>query len=123
MLSEYLKLAIAFLSCGFRSFRSLNPNSEIVYNCRLPELTTLLIMTNKSMTKKNFEFDSEREFHKLYAEEPKNLQLMEESLGCKVVARGTCLTLEGKEQSVQQGEVLFRLLEQAKKQGLATKKF
>ena len=78
-------------------------------------------MTNKSMTKKTLEFDSEREFHKLYAEEPKNLQLMEESLGCKVVARGTCLTLEGKEQSVQQGEVLFRLLEQAKKQGLATK--
>ena len=78
-------------------------------------------MTNKSMTKKTLEFDSEREFHKLYAEEPKNLQLMEESLGCKVVARGICLTLEGKEQSVQQGEVLFRLLEQAKKQGLATK--
>lgn len=78
-------------------------------------------MTNKSMTKKTLEFDSEREFHKLYAEEPKNLQLMEESLGCKVVARGICLTLEGKEQSVEQGEVLFRLLEQAKKQGLATK--
>ncbi len=73
------------------------------------------------MAKKTLEFESERDFHKLYSEDPKNLQQMEKSLGCKVVARGGTLILEGSAVSIEQSETFFRLLESASKQGVSTK--
>lgn len=73
------------------------------------------------MAKKTLEFESERDFHKLYCEDPKNLQQMEKSLGCKVVARGGTLILEGSAVSIEQSETFFRLLESASKQGVSTK--
>jgi phosphate starvation-inducible PhoH-like protein len=73
------------------------------------------------MAKKTLEFESERDFHKLYSEDPKNLQQMEKSLGCKVVARGGTLILEGSSESIEQSEIFFRLLESASKQGVSTK--
>ena len=73
------------------------------------------------MAKKTLEFESERDFHKLYSEDPKNLQQMEKSLGCKVVARGGTLILEGSSVSIEQSETFFRLLESASKQGVSTK--
>jgi phosphate starvation-inducible PhoH-like protein len=73
------------------------------------------------MAKKTLEFESERDFHKLYSEDPKNLQQMEKSLGCKVVARGGSLILEGSSVSIEQSETFFRLLESASKQGVSTK--
>ncbi len=73
------------------------------------------------MAKSTLEFESEREFHKLYAEDPKNLIAMEKSLGCKAVARGTSLHLEGTQESIERSECFFRLLQSARKQGYATK--
>jgi len=73
------------------------------------------------MAKKSLEFESERDFHKLYSEDPKNLQQMEKALDCKVVARGGTLILEGSSLSIEQGELFFRLLESANKQGVSTK--
>ena len=69
------------------------------------------------MTQRTLDFESEREFHKLYAEDPRNLQQMEKALECKVVARGTSLSLEGADHAVDQAEVFFQLLESARKQG------
>ena len=41
------------------------------------------------MAESILEFESEREFQKLYNEKPKNLKLVEEVLGVNLVARGT----------------------------------
>ena len=73
------------------------------------------------MTQRTLDFESEREFHKLYAEDPRNLQQMEKALECKVVARGTSLSLEGSDHAVDQAEVFFQLLESARKQGFTIK--
>jgi phosphate starvation-inducible protein PhoH and related proteins len=72
------------------------------------------------MAKNTLEFESERDFHRLYSEDPKNLQQMEKALDCKVVARGCTLTLEGSPESIEHGELFFQLLESARKQGVAT---
>ena len=72
------------------------------------------------MGKKTLEFASERDFHKLYFENPKNIQALEKSLGCGAVARNK-LHLDGDPEAVHLAETLFRLLESAQKQGYKTK--
>ena len=69
------------------------------------------------MTEYTFEFDSERDFHKLYEEKPKNLRSIEKSLGVHLVARGSTLQITGEEHSVNQCEELFSLLQIGQKQG------
>lgn len=73
------------------------------------------------MAETKLEFESERDFHKLYDEDPRNLQIMEKTLGCHVIARGTSLTIKGKKKGVDLGELLFHLLKSAKDQGFTTK--
>ena len=73
------------------------------------------------MGKKTLEFASERDFHKLYFENPRNIQALEKSLGCGAVARGNKLHLDGDSGAIHLAETLFRLLESAQKQGYKTK--
>ena len=74
------------------------------------------------MSEKTLEFDSERQFHKLYCEDPDNLKLIEKSLGLNLVARGNVLRMEGSTESLTQCEELFELLDSGKQQGLVSKK-
>ena len=74
------------------------------------------------MSEKTLEFDSERQFHKLYFEDPDNLKLIEKSLGLNLVARGNVLRMEGNMESLTQCEELFKLLDSGKQQGLVSKK-
>ena len=74
------------------------------------------------MSEKTLEFDSERQFHKLYCEDPDNLKLIEKSLGLNLVARGNVLRMEGSTDSLTQCEELFELLDSGKQQGLVAKK-
>ena len=63
------------------------------------------------MAKRTIEFDSEREFHKLYEEKPGNLKSIEEKLGLTLVARGSSLQIRGSINSLDQCEELFSLLQ------------
>jgi phosphate starvation-inducible PhoH-like protein len=74
------------------------------------------------MSEKTLEFDSERQFHKLYFENPDNLKLIEKTLGLNLVARGNVLRMEGSTESLTQCEELFELLDSGKQQGLVSKK-
>lgn len=69
------------------------------------------------MAESTLEFDSERDFHKLYEEKPKNLRSIEKSLSVHLVARGSSLQISGEEKSVNQCEELFSLLQIGQEQG------
>ena len=73
------------------------------------------------MPERTLEFDSEREFHKLYEEKPKNLKSIEKSLNVNLVARGTSLQIKGEETSINQCEDLFSLLQLGQEQGITPK--
>ncbi len=75
------------------------------------------------MPDRSIEFESERQFHKLYGEDPENLLLVEKSLGLKVVARGNLLHMEGDDSSLDRCEEFFSLLQTAKDQGFIHGKF
>ena len=73
------------------------------------------------MAESTLEFDSERDFHKLYEEKPKNLRSIEKSLSVHLVARGSSLQISGDEQGVNQCEELFSLLQIGQEQGFTPK--
>lgn len=75
------------------------------------------------MPDRSIEFESERQFHRLYGENPENLLAVEKSLAVKVVARGNLLHLEGENEGLDRCEELFALLESAKTQGFANGKY
>lgn len=75
------------------------------------------------MPDRSIEFESERQFHRLYGENPENLLAVEKSLAVKVVARGNLLHLEGENAGLDRCEELFTLLESAKTQGFANGKY
>jgi len=75
------------------------------------------------MPDRSIEFESERQFHRLYGENPENLLAVEKSLAVKVVARGNLLHLEGENVGLDRCEELFALLETAKAQGFANGKY
>ena len=75
------------------------------------------------MPDRSIEFESERQFHRLYGENPENLLAVEKSLAVKVVARGNLLHLEGENVGLDRCEELFTLLESAKAQGFANGKY
>ena len=67
------------------------------------------------------EFESEREFHRLYCENPKNLKKIETSLNLQMVARGNFLKISGEDSAVKKCEEFFSLLELGRSQGMAAK--
>ena len=73
------------------------------------------------MAESTLEFDSERDFHKLYEEKPKNLRSIEKSLNVHLVARGSSLQISGDEKGVNQCEELFSLLQIGQEQGFTPK--
>ena len=73
------------------------------------------------MPERTLEFDSEREFHKLYEEKPKNLKFIEKSLSVNLVARGPSLQIKGDETGINQCEDLFSLLQLGQEQGITPK--
>ena len=62
------------------------------------------------MAERTLEFDSEREFHKLYDEKPSNLTSIEQIFSVNLVARGCSLQMRGNDQSIEKCEELFALL-------------
>ena len=60
------------------------------------------------MPDRSIEFESERQFHRLYGEDPENLLAVEKSLAVKVVARGNILQLEGEKVAVVGGKLVNR---------------
>ena len=73
------------------------------------------------MTERTLEFDSEREFHKLYEEKPGNLKSIEEKLGLILVARGSSLQMCGSSNSIDKCEELFSLLQIGREHGFTPK--
>lgn len=73
------------------------------------------------MAERTLEFDSEREFHKLYEEKPGNLKSIEEKLGLILVARGSSLQMGGSSNSIDKCEELFSLLQIGREHGFTPK--
>ena len=69
------------------------------------------------MPVKEIEFESERFLHRLYAEDPANLRVVESSLGIALVARGGTLRIEGDEEPIRRCEEFFDLLRLGREQG------
>ena len=69
------------------------------------------------MPDRSIEFESERQFHKLYGEDPENLLAAEKTLGVKIVARGNLLHMQGDTTNLDRCEKFFSQLESAKGQG------
>ena len=67
------------------------------------------------MPDRSIEFESERQFHKLYGEDPENL-LTAKAFGVKIVARE--LPYPRRCPNLDRCEKFFSLLESAKEQGL-----
>jgi phosphate starvation-inducible PhoH-like protein len=75
------------------------------------------------MPSRSIEFESERQFHKLYCESPEHLLSIEKALGVKIIARGNLLQMEGEGEPLDRAEEFFTLLQAAKEQGLVHGKF
>ncbi|MEK9783697.1 MAG: PhoH family protein [Opitutales bacterium] len=75
------------------------------------------------MPSRSIEFESERQFHKLYCENPEHLLSIEKALGVKIIARGNLLQMEGEGEPLDRAEEFFTLLQAAKEQGLVHGKF
>ena len=75
------------------------------------------------MPERSIEFESERQFHKLYGEDPANLLSVEKFLGVKIVARGNLLHMDGDSAKLDLCEEFFCLLQSAKEQGFVHGKF
>ncbi len=75
------------------------------------------------MPSRSIEFESERQFHKLYCENPEHLLSIEKALGVKIIARGNLLQMEGEGEPLGRAEEFFTLLQAAKEQGLVHGKF
>jgi len=73
------------------------------------------------MEEQTIDFNSERDFHKLYGEDPKNLVFVEKKLGVSLVARGSKLQISGSVDGVKNCEKFFSLLQLGKEQGMIPK--
>jgi phosphate starvation-inducible protein PhoH and related proteins len=73
------------------------------------------------MAKRTIEFDSERDFHKLYEEKPKNLSAIERVLDVNLVARGNSLQIKGDDVALDKCEEFFSLLQLGKESGFSPK--
>lgn len=74
------------------------------------------------MSEYTIEFESERDFHKLYCEEPDNLRKLEELFGLHIVARGSILKVNGDAPAIEKCKELFALLQLGREQGMIVRK-
>jgi phosphate starvation-inducible PhoH-like protein len=69
------------------------------------------------MPRETLHFDSARQAQSLYANEPKNLRLLEDLLGLKVTAREEWISLEGDVDAIEKATRLFTELQRAVTRG------
>jgi phosphate starvation-inducible PhoH-like protein len=69
------------------------------------------------MASETLHFDNARQAQALYANEPKNLRLVEDLLNLKVAARDGWISLEGAPADIERAKSLFRELQQAVTRG------
>ena len=74
------------------------------------------------MPEQKIEFETERQLHQLYGESPANLSQVERLLSVRLVARGNCLLIDGKQEDVDRCGDLFALLLKGREQGLVSGK-
>jgi phosphate starvation-inducible PhoH-like protein len=74
------------------------------------------------MVEKKLYFQTPRLLAELYAGDERNLELLESVLGLRVVTRDDWVELQGEEGAVAQGEAVFELLEQGRRNGLRVTK-
>jgi phosphate starvation-inducible PhoH-like protein len=67
---------------------------------------------------RTLQFDSPRSVQSLYANDPKLLKTLEDSLGVKVTTREGWVKLEGEPKQVDQAQRVFEQLEQARQKGV-----
>ena len=67
---------------------------------------------------RTLQFDSPRSVQSLYANDPKLLKTLEDSLGVKVTTREGWVKLEGEPQQVDRAQRVFEQLEQARQKGV-----
>ena len=67
-------------------------------------------------------FDNARQLQSLYANDPKLLKTMEDSLGVKVTTREGWVKLEGEPEKIDQAQRVFDQLEEAQKKGVPIQK-
>ena len=65
------------------------------------------------MPTETLHFDNARKAQSLYANEPKNLRLLEDLLSLRVVAREDWISLEGEQTGIDRAKWLFAELERA----------
>jgi phosphate starvation-inducible PhoH-like protein len=69
------------------------------------------------MPTETLHFDNARQAQALYANEPKNLRLLEDLLNLKVAARDNWISLEGEQADIDRAKALFAELQQALARG------
>ncbi len=74
------------------------------------------------MASETLHFDNARQAQALYANEPKNLRLVEDLLNLKVTARDGWISLEGAPADIERGKSLFTELKQATSHGAAIRR-
>jgi len=67
---------------------------------------------------KTIQFPSARHLHQLHGGNERNLELVEQRLGVRLVARDDWVKLDGPEPAVAQAETFFQLLNEGRAQGL-----
>src|SRR5437773_8192994 len=74
------------------------------------------------MGSETLHFDNPRLAQSLYANEPKNLRLVEDLLGVKVSAREDWINVEGNPASVEKAKTLFTELRRAVERGTSLRR-
>ena len=74
------------------------------------------------MASETLHFDNARQAQALYANEPKNLRLVEDLLGLKVTARDVWINLEGEPASIEKAKRLFTQLQTAVARGASIRR-
>ena len=75
-------------------------------------------LTNKGMPSETIHFSSARQLSLLYADDGRNLEEAEHSLGVSIASRDDWVTVEGKIEDIANLKAVFELLEAARAQGL-----
>lgn len=69
------------------------------------------------MATQTLHFESARQAQQLFNNEPKNLQAIEQELGVKVISRDDWIKLDGDDQSIEQAQRLFELIDSSLRAG------
>src|SRR5882724_5251706 len=74
------------------------------------------------MASETLHFDNARQAQSLYANEPKNLRLVEDLLNLKVTARDGWINMEGSPTDIERGKTLFSELQKVVSRGSSVRR-